>query len=207
MNNLKTQINQLKLAQPTTSSTHHSRMPSTKASTAHSSSTSSGPHSSKTCHREVALTRYHSDHVHSLPVADQVDIELFPHTRNMQAVPHYACDIYTHLRCQEYNEPNLYTQKPPQDIQPTGAVVSRNLTATPLKKMALESFERDKVAKRVLELCKEKGYRLETWLIAVNILDRFLSLGANKLLLNDQCKVTQIPCIVTTVTIMAAKLE
>ena len=73
--------------------------------------------------------------------------------------------------------------------------------------MALEPYERDRVARRVLDLCKEKGYRLETWLIAVNILDRFLSMGAAKLLVSESLKVTQIPIIVTTVTIMAAKLE
>jgi Cyclin, N-terminal domain/Cyclin, C-terminal domain len=73
--------------------------------------------------------------------------------------------------------------------------------------MALEPYERDRVARRVLDLCKEKGYRLETWLIAVNILDRFLSMGAAKLLVSESLKATQIPIIVTTVTIMAAKLE
>jgi hypothetical protein len=35
-------------------------------------------------------------------------------------------------------------------------------------------LERDKCVHRIMSLCKEKGYRLETWLIGANILDRFL---------------------------------
>jgi hypothetical protein len=41
----------------------------------------------------------------------------------------------------------------------------------------------------------------------VNIFDRFLALAGSKILTNDLAKQTQIPIIITTVTIMAAKLE
>lgn len=58
-----------------------------------------------------------------------------------------------------------------------------------------------------MELCKEKGYRLETWMIAVNILDRFLILAGPKLIPQESSKIVQIPIIITSVTILAAKLE
>jgi hypothetical protein len=74
------------------------------------------------------------------------------------------------------------------------------------RKLPLDVQGRDKLARRVLQLCKEKGYRLETWLIAINILDRFLHLGAGQFL-DAQRLTTNIPVIAATVTIIAAKLE
>ena len=49
-------------------------------------------------------------------------------------------------------------------------------------------------------------YRLETWLLAINILDRFLA-TADSRYLSSENKAAQIPIIITAVVIMAAKLE
>jgi hypothetical protein len=83
-----------------------------------SATTNSTAHHSQqiTNHREVCLARYHAAHVNSLPGADQVDFELFPQTRNQQAVPDYSYEIYDYLRRQESANPSLFTQKQPQDI-------------------------------------------------------------------------------------------
>ncbi|TNV81978.1 hypothetical protein FGO68_gene11709 [Halteria grandinella] len=223
------------LKQPSTTSSKllPSHMPSTQRSTvktggAGTSSQGSGSStgSSSSTHeknvlmqqvtpREIALSRYRERHIGHLPHADQVDHELFPLTKNSQAVPDYAHEIYLHLRHQETLCPHLYhgtSQKPQQDIMPheltMAGAQSRNTSVPPQRKLLpLDNFERDKLARRILDLCKEKGYRIETWLIAVNILDRFLMLGAAKLLSSDQQKATTFPLLATTVTIMAAKLE
>jgi Cyclin, N-terminal domain len=60
---------------------------------------------------------------------------------------------------------------------------------------------RDVAACRILDLCHEKGYRKETHLLAVSILDRYLSRTFEKMSPN------QLPLLVTTATILAAKLE
>jgi hypothetical protein len=78
---------------------------------------------------------------------------------------------------------------------------------SPGKAICLEPYERNRCAKRVMSLCKEKGYRLETSIMAVNILDKFLTLAGPKFLPTDTLKISQVPVIVTTVTILAAKLE
>ena len=75
------------------------------------------------------------------------------------------------------------------------------------KASALEPYERNRCAKRVMSLCKEKGYRLETSIMAVNILDKLLTLAGPKFLPTDTLKISQVPVIVTTVTILADKLE
>lgn len=124
MINLKTQITQLKLA-----ATH-----STTASTAHSSANSRAsqvpPHSKTASYsgvgspaiRDIAVARYHKHCVSEMLQCDQIDWQLFPETRAMQAAPDYAQDIYNHLRRQESAEPGLYTAKAPaQDSQPPQA--------------------------------------------------------------------------------------
>lgn len=58
-----------------------------------------------------------------------------------------------------------------------------------------------------MSLCREKGYRLETSIMAVNILDKLLTLAGPKFLPSDPLRISQVPVIVTTVTILAAKLE
>jgi len=78
---------------------------------------------------------------------------------------------------------------------------------SPCKATALEPYERNRCAKRVMSLCREKGYRLETSIMAVNILDKLLTLAGPKFLPSDTLKISQVPVIVTTVTILAAKLE
>jgi len=55
--------------------------------------------------------------------------------------------------------------------------------------------------KRILELCKEKGYRKETHFLAVSIFDRFLAIH------HQWMERDQLPLLVTTATIMAAKME
>ena len=69
------------------------------------------------------------------------------------------------------------------------------------KVSALEPYERNRCAKRVMSLCKEKGYRLETSIMAVNILDKLLTLAGPKFLPTDTLKISQVPVIETTVTI------
>ena len=44
------------------------------------------------------------------------------------------------------------------------------------KKLVITESERDWTARRILDLCKEKGYRNETHFLAVRIMDKFFSL-------------------------------
>jgi hypothetical protein len=55
------------------------------------------------------MARYRAAYLEHLPGADQLDCELFPQTRNLQAVPDYACEIYHHMRSLELSSPHLYT--------------------------------------------------------------------------------------------------
>lgn len=41
---------------------------------------------------------------------------------------------------------------------------------------SIRAKDRDQAAERILDLCREKGYRKETHLLAVSIFDRYLAL-------------------------------
>ena len=63
--------------------------------------------------------------------------------------------------------------------------------------------DRDSSVCRILELCKEKAYRKETYLLAVSIFDRYLAKTYNI----STTRREQLPLLFTTSTILAAKLE
>ncbi len=48
--------------------------------------------------RQIALGRYHSQAISKLPRCDQVDIELFPLHKAGQGTPDYAQEIFKHLK-------------------------------------------------------------------------------------------------------------
>ncbi len=50
------------------------------------------------------------------------------------------------------------------------------------------NIERDYYANRIILLCKEKQYRLETYFLAVNIFDRYLSLSNAQTALTEDNK-------------------
>lgn len=65
----------------------------------------------------------------------------------------------------------------------------------------IQESDRDHFAKRLLAICKEKGYRSETHLLSVSIFDRYLALNHKTLTVED------LPLLMTTSAILAAKLE
>jgi len=67
--------------------------------------------------------------------------------------------------------------------------------------------ERDYFANRIILLCKEKQYRLETYFLAVNIFDHFLAMADASMTISFENKASQLTVLLPTVTIMAAKLE
>ena len=152
------------------------------------------------------MIRYFTKHLKKLPQCDQADCQMFPVHKAEQAVPDYANEVYHHLRSQECHEV-VKMQFQLQGLMlskggPAAASVQESCKFSSVVTLA----ERDRCARRVLELCKEKGYRLETWLLAINILDRFLA-TADSRYLSSENKAAQIPIIITAVVIMAAKLE
>ena len=67
--------------------------------------------------------------------------------------------------------------------------------------------ERDYFANRIVLLCKEKQYRLETYFLAVNIFDHFLAMVDSRTMITPDNKAAILTVLLPTVTIMAAKLE
>lgn len=66
----------------------------------------------------------------------------------------------------------------------------------------MRESDRDLAVHTILELCKEKCYRKETHLLAINIFDRYLAMVHSTTFTREQ-----LPLLVTTSTILAAKLE
>ena len=65
-----------------------------------------------------------------------------------------------------------------------GGIMKKNS----LMSKVVTNTERNYYANRIILLCKEKQYRLETYFLAVNIFDKYLSLENSQTTLSEQNK-------------------
>ena len=65
-----------------------------------------------------------------------------------------------------------------------GGIMKKNS----LMSKVVTNTERNYYANRIILLCKEKQYRLETYFLAVNIFDKYLSLANSQTALTEQNK-------------------
>lgn len=88
-----------------------------------------------------------------MPECDKEDyMQLDSDSPSKQAAPEFAHEVYAFMLQQEQRLTNY------------------------LRGDSLRERDRDQAAERILDLCKEKGYRKETHLLAVSIFDRYLAL-------------------------------
>lgn len=138
-----------------------------------------------------------------MPDCDREDLLSQQFAQTKQAVPEFAHEVYIFLR--EEEKPTVLTNYLRRQKAATGIQSTAYMSTTSLR---IQEHDRDYAATRILELCCEKGYRKETHLLGVSILDRYLhslltkSMGSGLLITRDQ-----MPLLVTTSTILAAKLE
>ena len=110
--------------------------------------------------QEVMLNRFYKTKFADLPECDKEDFFLQQTGEAEQAAPEFAQECYSLLLSQEVPVIGNYLAKK------RGAKVSQD---------EINESDRDHCVGRIFELCKEKGYRIETYFLAASIFDRFLA--------------------------------
>lgn len=157
-------------------------------------SDSSNLHLRKKNYTDIMMERFNQNVLQDLPEPDRDDFEVYQFGVSSQAAPEYSNEAYFELLKQEQRS-DFRNYLAPQSSQ-------RGLN----KKVMVKESDRDWAARRILDLCKEKGYRYETSFLAVRILDKFLSMICCNSIAQDKLK-QYLLVIAVTSTIMSAKLE
>ncbi|CDW87090.1 cyc2-like cyclin [Stylonychia lemnae] len=141
-------------------------------------------------YRDIMIQRY-QQLLEQVPTCDYQDREVFELGLSSQVAPEYAQEIYQKLlRQEQVNQLRNYLIKcfNQQDYK-----IAKSL--------------RNEGAKRILSLCKEKGYKQETHFLAVNIMDKFLAIKLYQQNATTILNQEQLLVLVVTATIIAAKVE